>query len=479
MKKRYYSNLSFLFTVLLLISACRDFPTPSTAKESGISSLQDYVDARSRDLEWSIRDSIVSDGYRVYVLHFISQEWLTESELMDPQWWHWMTVVVPDSVQNDISLLFISGGSRHSEQPAEADSEFVQMALQTHSVTAKLHNVPNQPLEFVADQFGPRDEDEIIAYGWRKFLEAGATEEHLKWLARMPMTTAAVVAMDVLEELGDSIERQIGTFVVAGGSKRGWTTWTTAAVDSRVIAIAPIVIDILNVVPSFAHHWRAYGKWAPAVNDYEREGIMEWQHSAEYARLIRLTEPYSLRASIDMPKMILNATGDQFFLPDSWQFYWSDLVGEKHLRYVPNSEHSMRDTDAWITLIAFYKMIIEGQDRPDFSWSVQGDTIHMTMGKIRPDSIKVWRANNPQARNFQVDSIGRAYQASPIEVREDGKYKISVGVTKEGWTASFVELAFHERSGIPLKLSTGVIVRPDIYPYDRFVSQMPKGTPLK
>ena len=33
------------------------------------------------------------------------------------------------------------------------------------------------------------------------------------------------------------------TFVVSGESKRGWTTWTTAAVDPRVVAMIPIVMD--------------------------------------------------------------------------------------------------------------------------------------------------------------------------------------------------------------------------------------------
>ena len=62
-------------------------------------------------------------------------------------------------------------------------------------------------------------------------------------------------------------------FVVSGASKRGWTTWTTAAVDRRVVAIAPAVIDLLNVVPSFTHHWQAYGAWSDAVKDYvEQKG---------------------------------------------------------------------------------------------------------------------------------------------------------------------------------------------------------------
>ncbi len=34
----------------------------------------------------------------------------------------------------------------------------------------------------------------------------------------------------------------ITEFIVAGASKRGWTTWTTGAVDSRVIAIIPVVM---------------------------------------------------------------------------------------------------------------------------------------------------------------------------------------------------------------------------------------------
>lgn len=36
-------------------------------------------------------------------------------------------------------------------------------------------------------------------------------------------------------------------FLVAGASKRGWTTWTTMAVDKRVFAGIPIVMDMLRL----------------------------------------------------------------------------------------------------------------------------------------------------------------------------------------------------------------------------------------
>ena len=36
-----------------------------------------------------------------------------------------------------------------------------------------------------------------------------------------------------------------------------------------------------------------------------------------------------------MPKFLVNAAGDQYFLPDSSQFHFAGLKGENYLRYLP------------------------------------------------------------------------------------------------------------------------------------------------
>ena len=178
------------------------------------------------------------------------------------------------------------------------------------------------------------------------------------------MTKSAVRAMDAITAFAATGGQPVSRFVVSGASKRGWTTWTTAAVDARVIAIAPAVIDMLNVEPSFVHHWRVYGAWSEAVKDYVQHGIMDWMGTPQFRALMRIEEPYEYRDRLTLPKFLLNASGDQFFLPDSSRFYFDDLRGETNLRYVPNASHSLDKTDALESVQAFYASVVAGTPRP-------------------------------------------------------------------------------------------------------------------
>ena len=159
--------------------------------------------------------------------------------------------------------------------------------------------------------------------------------------------------------------------MVSGGSKRGWTTWCTAAVDARVVAIIPASIDLLNVEKSFEHHWKVYGFWAPPVKDYDDAGLMDWQGTPEYRKLMEIEDPYSYRDRLTLPKLVMQAAGDQYFLPDSSRFYFDDLQGEKYLRYIPNTDHGLRNTDAGESSLAFYQAVVSGTPRPKFSWTFE------------------------------------------------------------------------------------------------------------
>jgi len=257
----------------------------------------------------------------------------------------------------------------------------------------------------------------------------------------------------------------VNRFVVSGASKRGWTTWTTAAVDRRVIAIVPAVIDLLNVEPSFTHHWRAYGAWSDAVKDYEEQGIMDWMGTRQFRALMKIEEPYEYRDRLTMPKLIVNATGDQFFLPDSSQFYFDQLRGEKHLRYVPNTNHALEKSDALESVHAFYAAIVKGAPRPEITWTFERDGAITVVAKDRPEGVTLWQAVNPDARNFRLDAIGPAYRPSALTPSGPNTWKAGVAAPAKGWTAFFVELTFATGGKYPLKLTTGVRVLPDTLPY--------------
>src|SRR5205085_8203291 len=135
--------------------------------------------------------------------------------------------------------LRIGGGRNGSAAPDKPSPQSVQLATATHTVVADLGMVPNQPLTFNGDG-KPRSEDDLIAYCQIKFMDTGDPT----WLPRLPMVKSAVRAMDAVTEFLAS-ERggktAVKKFVVAGGSKRGWTTWLTGAADRRVTAIIPVV----------------------------------------------------------------------------------------------------------------------------------------------------------------------------------------------------------------------------------------------
>ena len=472
----------WLLVVAVVVAGCskvenKDGPKPKTAAQTQKvqderTALDDYVAAPDTNYSFHVVARVPGKGQTTFIVEMTSQAWLTTNEVDRPLWKHWLTIVKPDKVASSKSLLFIGGGGNGGNPPNSADGNMVGIALATKSVVTELKMVPNQPLTFAGETQG-RKEDSLIAYTWDKFLRTGDK----KWPARLPMTKSAVRAMDTVTALCGSAEGggvKVDEFVVAGGSKRGWTTWTAAAVDKRVVAIVPFVIDVLNMEPSMMHHYGAYGFWAPSVGDYTAFRIMDWNGTPEYNALMKIEEPYQYRQRFTMPKFIVNAAGDQFFLPDSSQFYFNDLPGVKYLRYVPNADHSLKGSDAYLTLQACYNAVLNNLPLPQFSWTLEKDGSMRVTTKDPPSEAKLWQATNPDARDFRIETLGPKYQSTVLTDQGGGVYVGKVTEPAKGWTAFFIELTFPNGSPAPFKFTTQVRVLPDTFPA-KFV---PKGHPL-
>ena len=467
--------LNFAVILMFTFVGCN-----SSLKNDDKTLLIDYVNSHDPSFRYDMVDTIIGDGWKEYKIRMVSGSWLDKNDFDDNsnEWWHWISVIVPDNLEKSTSMMVIGSGStqdfsleRYGNK--KTNSQYLKAALTTKSIISEINNVPFQPINFSGDNKLGRYEDDLIAYSWRQFLEGGAKDS--EWLPRFPMTRAVVRAMDVVQDISNEINNPVDSFFVTGASKRGWVAWTTAIADDRVMGIAPVVIDLLNLYPSFQHHWKVYGEWSPAIDDYVKEDIMNWTESKEYEKLIEITDPYSYRFSLNMPKYIINASSDEFFVTDSWQFYWDDLVGEKHLQYLPNAGHGLYGTYVTDDLINFYSKAINQKRLPYYEWSIDQNIINLIIEPSADYKIKKWSINNSE-RDFRIYKVGETWTSEDIDKNKNGKYSISIDNPDSGYTAQFVEIIFDSDSEESISITTGTVISPNKYPYSKFVIPNPKGT---
>jgi PhoPQ-activated pathogenicity-related protein len=424
--------------------------------------LDDYVAAPDPVFQYKLVNQAEKSDVTTYVYHLVSQTWLDASKVDRPLWEHDVLVTVPKDLKYTKAMMFIGGGDNRKEEKRNADNgPMEQVASVTKSIVAQVEQIPNQPLKFTEEKDpqykdAGRKEDALITFGWDKYLNGGDPQ----WLARLPMTKAVVRAMDLVQKEYPKTDG----FFVAGGSKRGWTTWTVAAVDKRVIGIGPAVIDVLNFVPSLDNHFASYGFWAPSVKDYVDMKIVDRIHTPEMRNLLNVVDPYTYRDRLTMPKYILNSAGDQFFPADSWKFYWDGLKEEKYLCYFPNTDHGL-NAEAYLRLAGFYHAVLAGTPRPKFTWDRAADGTLTVRCETKPTKVQLWKAVNPNARDFRLETLGPKYESTQVPLNESGVYASDVKPAEKGWTAFFLEMEFtNGESPLPFVFTTGVSIIPDTYP---------------
>lgn len=432
--------------------------------------LADYVQAPESCFSWKEENAVEEQNAKIYTLKVTSQKWRTEKEINTTLWQHTLTVVVPKTIATKTVVFSIGNGAidcpSSSEDPCNLS--LMELAEKTKSVVCELSLVPNQPIKF-SDESDPRYvetgryEDALVAYTWDKFLKTGDSN----WPLRLPMTKSVTKGMDAAQQFLSSKKIAADDFILIGRSKRGWTAWTAAAVDSRVKAIIPVVIDLLNLKESFSRHYMSYGNWSFAVKDYEDMGMHKKWNEPAFFDLMKIVEPFEYRDKFTMSKFIINASGDEFFLPDSSRHYFKDLPGEKLLAYVPNTGHFITAKDYQERVIAYINWIASGKDVPqyDFSLSENGAFKLFTRGSEKPSKVELWSAHNEQGRDFRVVTIGKAWKSEELTPNAAGEYTVNLQKPQKGWSAYLMQLSYTTPGGELLKVTTDVFVLPEIFPY--------------
>eukprot|EP01087_Luapelamoeba_hula_P008771 TRINITY_DN2216_c0_g2_i1.p1 TRINITY_DN2216_c0_g2~~TRINITY_DN2216_c0_g2_i1.p1 ORF type:complete len:502 (-),score=51.58 TRINITY_DN2216_c0_g2_i1:46-1551(-) len=461
--------------------------------------LDDYVNAPDPYYSWRLNSTFNGLlGYKVYVLELTSQMWLTKNQSSSPIWRHWLTVCVPDFpdlTHTHTGFMYMGGGHINDAPPTSLSdsaglivSEVVCVSSRT--ISTHLSGIPNEPLVFNGDG-RPRSEDALIAYAWGEFLNH--TDQPI-WLPRLPMVKAAVKALDAVQEFvaKQNLGYTVQNFVVAGASKRGWTTWLHGVVDKRVIAMIPMVMPILNIVPNMNHHYQAYGGWSFALNDYLNEGLMAYLNKPQFLAMAAVNDPFSYRDRMTMPKLIITACGDEFFLPDSPQFFIRQLPGETFLDLIPNAEHSLSTgiIDVGESISTFYQLIISNTPRPQYTYALKKSNTTAsitvsTFGGQKPKLVQKWAATtlSDKLRDFRLvicDKIPQCiqpviwYYSSLEETSTDSQTWVATQDAPHpgyGWTGFLVELIY-EYPELPfpdvervLRVTTEVNIVPDVMPF--------------
>ena len=415
--------------------------------ESLANALETYVHKPDASFTWKRTEQKKIKDLTLTHLEFISQTWRGHF------WSHHLLVVRPTTVrQADVAMLFITGGSYNV--PDEKETErFHEVAQRAGAVVAILNKVPNQPL------YDGRKEDALIAFTFDQYLKTGDPT----WPLLFPMVKSAVRAMDTLQSFArQEFDQKIERFVVSGESKRGWTSWLTGAVDTRVVAIAPMAIDMLNMKAQLDWTEKMYGRQSDQISDYTDLNLHQKLDDPPMQTLRAWVDPYSYRRSYTMPKLLLLGTNDPYWVVDSLRHYWSDLPEPKLVFQTPNAGHDLGGGhDAWQTLAAWFQMIADRQLLPKVEWQLRDGTDGAAGLTVRVDQpankVRLWTAHSAD-RDFR----DAKWTSHELEI-QPGSSQASAEVPKPaaGFTAFLAEVELTAPTGHSYKLSTQVQVTPD------------------
>ncbi len=413
-----------------------------TAGKAATADLKSFMAKPESAYKWEKRNEQKIEGGTLYDLHLTSQTW------KNGPWEHRLILLKPDNLTHPEFCSLLNTGGNGSERDFVAT---MKLANSSGCMAAMLYNIPNQPL------YGGKTEDALIVYTWQQYFLSGDED----WPLHFPMAKAVIKGMDALQEFAKSEKlHDIDSFLVYGASKRGWTTWLVgASQDKRVKAIAPMVIDTLNVIKQMPHQLEAFGgKPSEQIGDYSAGGMLTLLNSPRGKKLMDLEDPISYKEILTLPKLIILGTNDEYWAQDALNLYWDELKGPKWVSYTPNSGHGLEDREhVYATLSAFIRSVSNRKPMPQINWSYTTGTDGVDLKVISNAEIKSARFfyNTAPTQDFRKFKNWTSVPMSLDKKTASGKME----APKEGYKAVYGEVSY-ESNGQPYTLATQIHILP-------------------
>lgn len=425
---------SILSFSLLLLSLSFNFcygQKQAPSKKTN-AALHNYVHKPDASFAWQQYQQVKGTDGVYYEVNLLSQTW------QNILWKHRLIIYFPTKAEYPHTMLVVV---RHLYDRNAGLASLKTISDSTGTPAAILYDVPNQPL------FEGKEEDDLQAYTFSQYIKTGDES----WPLLFPMVKSVVRAMDAAQLLARRESKAaVDYFVVAGHSKRGHTTWLTAAADKRVQGIIPMAIDILNSSAQLPHHLAAFKEYSTpskAATDFLQELDQPRGES-----LLQMVDAYSYREQLTLPKLIVSATNDDFFTTDALNLYWDGLKDPKWVLYLSNTSHVRADADPRInpTAFAFVRAVAAHKNLPKLSWQYEKYNNKIRL-KIKADSAaakaRLWTSQSdtkdfrPASWTAQPMFLTSKKSASNTNQTESFKeFEIEVPLPVNGYLAIFGEI---------------------------------------
>jgi len=437
-----------LLTGIALFS-CTAQEDPGNGITTPENALLHYLNNGDTTYRWELQNSYDILDVKAYDLLLTSQQWREYS------WKHQLTICIPSDIQYEGALLWITGGRLQDGLPkwtSQTDEEIwtLGIAAKTNkAIVAVLKQTPNQPL------FDNLSEDALISYTLHNFQSDG----DYSWPLLFPMVKSAIRAMDAIQEFSlETVNQKITGFLVSGASKRGWTSWLTGASDPRVKAIAPAVIDVLNMPKNLDYQVEVWGDYSIQIQDYVDLGIPQTINTEQGNALATMIDPYSYRDKLTMPKLILIGTNDPYWPVDAVKHYFYDLKGENFIQYTANAGHDLNGGQgAMQSVNAFFCNTFAPLPYAECSWDLTEDgtglTIYVEGSANEVKAAYLWSASS-QDRDFRDEE----WSSNELDVPDHSTVSATLNYPATGYRAFYINLEYSDLYGREYTLSTQMFV---------------------